>query len=76
MDEQNAAITFEQDARDQLKFLGYAPMLFISAVSGKNVDKLFEAVELVAKERRKRIPTGEMNRFLKHVDFERASVPV
>jgi GTP-binding protein len=66
---------FEQDARDQLKFLGYAPMLFISAVSGKNVDKVFETVELVAKERRKRIPTGEMNRFLKHVDFERASVP-
>ena len=66
---------FEQDARDQLKFLGYAPMLFISAVSWKNVEKVFETVELVARERRKRIPTGEMNRFLKHVDFERASVP-
>ncbi len=66
---------FEQQARDQLKFLAYAPMLFISAVSGKNVDKVFETVALVAKERHKRIPTGEMNRFLKHVDFERASVP-
>jgi len=66
---------FEQQARDQLKFLSYAPMLFISAASGKNVDKVFEQVELVGKERRKRIPTGEMNRFLKHVDFERASVP-
>ncbi len=66
---------FEQEARDQLKFLSYAPMLFISAVSGKNVDKVFETVELVAQERRKRIPTGAMNRFLKHVDFERASVP-
>ncbi len=67
---------FEQDARSQLKFLAYAPMLFVSAVSGKNVDKVFETVELVAKERRKRIPTGEMNRFLKRVDFDRASVPV
>lgn len=66
---------FEQNARDQLKFLSYAPMVFISAVKGKNVDKLFEIVEEVAKERRKRIPTGEMNRFLKTVDFERASVP-
>ncbi len=66
---------FERQARDQLKFLSYAPMLFISAVSGKNVSKVFETVELVAEERRKRIPTGEMNRFLKHVDFERASVP-
>ena len=33
-------------------------------------------LEKVAAERRKRIPTGEMNRFLKHVDFERASVPM
>jgi GTP-binding protein len=31
---------------------------------------------VVASERRKRITTGEMNRFLKHVDFDRASVPV
>jgi GTP-binding protein len=30
----------------------------------------------VAAERRKRITTGEMNRFLKTVDFDRASVPV
>ena len=29
-----------------------------------------------AAERRKRITTGEMNRFLKHVDFDRASVPM
>jgi GTP-binding protein len=33
-------------------------------------------IEQVAAERRKRIGTGEMNRFLKDVDFERASVPV
>ena len=33
-------------------------------------------IEQVAAERRKRIGTGEMNRFLKNVDFERASVPV
>jgi GTP-binding protein len=30
----------------------------------------------VASERRKRVGTSEMNRFLEHVDFERASVPV
>jgi GTP-binding protein len=30
----------------------------------------------VAAERRKRITTGEMNRFLRTVDFERASVPM
>jgi GTP-binding protein len=62
--------------RDSLKFLSYAPVLFISASTGKNVDKIFPLIEEVAAERRKRIGTGEMNRFLKTVDFERASVPV
>ena len=67
---------FEQQARRQLKFLNYAPIVFVSATTGKNVPKLFSTLELVAKERRKRIGTGEINRFLAHVDFERASVPV
>jgi GTPase len=62
--------------RDSLKFLSYAPVLFISASTGKNVDKIFPLLEEVARERWKRVGTGEMNRFLKHVDFERASVPM
>jgi GTP-binding protein len=62
--------------RDSLKFLSYAPVLFISASTGRNVDKIFPLIEEVTAERRKRIGTGEMNRFLKTVDFERASVPV
>ena len=36
----------------------------------------FRRLELVARERRKRVGTGEMNRFLSRVDFERASVPM
>jgi GTP-binding protein len=39
------------------------------------VERIYPTLDVVAKERRKRISTGEMNRFLKHVDFERASVP-
>ncbi len=66
---------FEEQVRDHLKFLSYAPVIFTSAVTGFNAEKIFDAIELVASERRKRIPTGEMNRFLKHIDFERASVP-
>ncbi|HVH88801.1 MAG TPA: ribosome biogenesis GTPase Der [Terriglobales bacterium] len=66
---------FETQLREALKYLSYAPVLFISAVSGKNVDRVFSAVQRVAQERRKRISTGEMNRFLKSVDFERASSP-
>jgi GTP-binding protein len=62
--------------RGALKFLNYAPVLFISAATGKNVEKIFPLIEEVAAERQKRIGTGEMNRFLKTVDFDRASVPV
>ncbi len=67
---------YEQRLRDELKFLSYSPVLFISADSGKGTEKIFPTLEKVASERRKRITTGEMNRFLKHVDFDRASVPI
>jgi GTPase len=67
---------YEQRLRYALKFLNYAPVLFVSAAKGKGTDKIFPALEKVAAERRKRVTTGEMNRFLKHVDFDRASVPV
>ena len=67
---------YEQRLRYALKFLSYAPVLFISAANGKGTDKILPTLVKVAAERRKRISTGEMNRFLKHVDFDRASVPV
>jgi GTP-binding protein len=66
---------YEQRVRYDLKFLSYAPVLFVSAATGKGVEKIFATLEEVAAERRKRIPTAEMNRFLKYIDFERASVP-
>ena len=66
---------YEQQMRRVLKFLDYAPVLFVSALNGKNVRRVFETVERVAHQRWRRISTSEMNRFLKTVDFERASVP-
>jgi len=66
---------FEEQARRAMKFLNYAPVVFVSATSGKGMKELFSKLEHVAAERRKRVTTGEMNRFLKQVDFERASVP-
>jgi len=67
---------YEQDVRDKLKYLEYAPLLFISAADGKNIESVFKKVELVARERRKRVTTGQMNRFLEKVDFQKASVPM
>ena len=67
---------YEEQLRDTMKFLDYAPIIFVSAAEGKNVDEVFKKVELVARERRKRVSTGAMNRFLDKIDFQRASVPM
>ncbi len=67
---------YEQRLRYELKFLNYAPIVFISAQSGKGTEKIFPLLEEVATERRKRVSTSQMNRFIERVDFERASVPV
>ena len=67
---------YEQQVRDSLKYLDYAPMVFCSASESKNVEAIFKKVELVSRERRKRVTTGQMNRFLDKIDFQRASVPM
>ncbi len=67
---------YEQQVRDSLKYLDYAPLLFVSASESKGIEEVFKKVELVARERRKRVSTGEMNRFLDKIDFQRASVPM
>jgi len=67
---------FEEQLRHALKYLNYAPVLFISAAEGTNVPRVLDTVIRVAAERRKRVSTGQMNRFLERVDFQRASVPM
>ena len=67
---------YEQQVRDNLKFLEYAPLVFLSAVEGQGIDGLFKKIELVARERRKRVTTGQMNRFLARMDFQQAPVPM
>jgi GTPase len=66
---------FEKQLRQVLKYLAYAPVVFISAAKGENIHTLLKLVKEVAAERRKRISTAQMNRFLEKVDFERATVP-
>ena len=67
---------YEDRLRYELKFLSYAPVVFISAETGKGTEKILPLLQDVAAERRKRVSTSEMNRFLEHVDFDRASVPM
>ncbi|HSL23375.1 MAG TPA: ribosome biogenesis GTPase Der [Vicinamibacterales bacterium] len=58
---------FDDRLRFQLKFLEYAPVLHISALTGERAPKLLEMVDRVAAARATRIPTGELNRFIKAI---------
>lgn len=48
----------------KLYFLNYAPVMMVSAKTGRNVSKIFNEVEKVLKEYRKRVRTGELNRWM------------
>lgn len=67
---------FENQLRNTLKYLNYAPVIFISAAQGTNIPRVLDTIIRVAAERRKRVSTGQMNRFLERIDFQRASVPM
>jgi len=67
---------FEQQLRRALKYLSYAPVIFLSALEQKGMGRVLREVKAVAAERRKRVTTGQMNRFLDKVDFQRAPVPM
>ena len=59
--------TFDEDLRRQLKFLDYAPVLHISAATGERAPMVLAAIDRVAEARARRVPTGELNRFVKAV---------
>jgi GTPase len=59
--------TFDDDLRRQIKFLDYAPVLHISAATGERLGKVLDMIDKVSESRLKRVPTGELNRFLKAV---------
>jgi GTP-binding protein len=67
---------FERQLRSVLKYLSYAPVIFLSALEGTGVGQVLREVKTVAAERRKRVTTGQMNRFLEKIDFQRAPVPM
>jgi GTP-binding protein len=64
---QDAAKKWDENLRYTLKFLEYAPILHISAATGERTPKLLEMVDKVAASARKRVPTGELNRFIEKI---------
>lgn len=62
---------FETSAREQLKFLDYAPVMFLSAKSGAGVPALLPRIGEVFAAASRRITTGELNRFVETLKSER-----
>jgi len=56
---------FGQWVQDKLFFLDYAPVIFTSATSGFNLERLLEAVRYVAAQLQQKIPTAILNRKLR-----------
>jgi GTP-binding protein len=67
--------TYEPMVRAKLKFLSYAPVVFLSALTGEHVDRLYTVIDRVAEARQRRVSTGELNRWLKEVDLDRGTSP-
>jgi GTP-binding protein len=58
---------FDDEIRRRMKFLDYAPILHISALTGERAAKVVETIDKIAAARRTRIPTPVLNRFLEEV---------
>jgi GTPase len=67
--------TFENEIRAKVKYLDYAPIIFISAMTGQRVVKLFDLIDRVYNARLVRVSTGELNSFLQKVALSKAPIP-
>jgi GTP-binding protein len=61
--ETNTAIEFERKVRDRMKFLDWAPLVTISALTGKRVEKILSLAMHANEARNRRIPTSQLNAF-------------
>ena len=55
-----------QGVREEASFLNYCPTLFVSALTGRNLDELFALILKVYEAGRQRITTGQLNKFTQH----------
>ncbi len=65
--ETNTANEFERKLRDKMKFLDWAPVVTMSALTGQRVEKILPLVLAANEARNRRIPTSQLNAF-----FEKA----
>ena len=59
--------TFDEDVRRQMKFVEYAPIVHISALTGERAPRVLDLIDKIAASRQTRVPTPALNRFLAEV---------
>ena len=62
--ETNTMRDMEREVREGLSYMTYAPVVFLSALTGSRVDKLFPMIQEVYKQNTSRITTGALNSIL------------
>ena len=62
--ETNTMRDMENKVRTDLSYMLYAPVLFLSALTGQRVDKLFDVIQEVHRQNTSRITTGALNSVL------------
>lgn len=55
---------YDKDIREELKFLAYAPILYVSALTGKRVPKILELVDFIAEQHYRKVQTSDLNRLI------------
>jgi GTP-binding protein len=70
----DASKAFDEQVRYHLKFLDFAPILHISALTGERTPRLLEVIDKIAAARRIRVPTGVLNRFVEKITAAHAPV--
>jgi GTP-binding protein len=61
--ETNTVYEFERKLRMQMKFLEWAPLIFISALTGQRVTRILPLVKQANEARNFRVPTSQLNKF-------------
>ncbi|KAF7052782.1 hypothetical protein CFC21_060834 [Triticum aestivum] len=56
---------YEQDVREKLRVLDWAPIVYCSAINGNSVEKIISAASLVEKERSRRLGTSILNQVVR-----------
>lgn len=68
IDKDNSTVgNYVRDIKETTKFMDYAPIVFVSAITGQRVSKIFDVIETLLIQYTKRVSTAEINRLVREI---------